>query len=288
MKTGLGLSALCLLLAGIAGEVRADWFGLKDSAAVSSSAPKSSVAPGQASKVARVRWLDKQTNRFQTVVLQAGTTQNLGGLGVSLTKCLADYGGVGGQDLAWLEVREDKRNAPWFAGWMFNTFPEVATLDHPRYDMALVGCGDKPRARAAAPVKPGEVRDVAPPASDSEAPQGNDSESPSASNDPYYVPGVENTARETPPPAGAALAVTPTDVSTSPAATPAGSSPSAAPAAAVQPAAPSQPSAQGPVRPVPPVQPSVQPGAVPESQRVQPASSNVSDPEALQQLMDGR
>lgn len=269
MKKLLALSALCLTISGAAGEARADWFGLTDPvSATTAAAAKAPVAGGTAMASARVRWLDKQTNRVEILVLKAGTAQTPGGLNVAMTKCLADYGNVPGQDVAWIEVREKERSAPWFAGWMFNTFPEVATLDHPRYDLQLVGCGDKPRARAVTPVKPQEVTKEATLENDSESP-GVDSESKS---DPYYVPGVENPAAETPAPAGAAPAVTPTE------SVPVQNVPA-------QPAAPAQPE----VRPMVPGGAAVDPQPVAAGQRLEPAKpADVNDPDALQRMMDGR
>ena len=74
--------------------------------------------------------------------------------------------------MAWLEVREEHRDAPWFAGWMFNTYPEIATLDHPRFDLQLVGCGEQPRAKLAVPVAPAAKDEIKPGAAhdDSEVP----------------------------------------------------------------------------------------------------------------------
>lgn len=136
-------------------------------------------------KSARVMLLDKQTNRRQNLVMIAGTTQIVGSLQIKLTKCLPDYGAVLGQDVAWLEIDESAegngRTAPWFAGWMFNTYPEISTLDHPRYDVQLQGCGVKARAVVKA--------SGSAPIVDS-APIG-DTESGGDNADPFYVPGVE-------------------------------------------------------------------------------------------------
>ena len=148
-------------------------------------------------KSARVILLDKQTNRRQVLVLTSGEAQTVGSVVVTLTKCMPDYAGVLGQDVAWLDVNEGAegsgRNSPWFSGWMFNTYPEISTLDHPRYDVQLQGCGVKVRqvikASGSAPVldsapvgdteTPGDTP-IAP-----EAPAG-----AAGSSDPYYVPGV--------------------------------------------------------------------------------------------------
>lgn len=159
---------------------------------------------GQEFTAARVLWLDKQTNRRQTLVLKPDVAQEVGVvagknsvLSLKMVRCLGDYGAMGGQgslqaigqDVAWLEVRESGREVPWFAGWMFNTYPEVATLDHPRYDLQLLGCGEVARKRGgvvrAKPVS--VVQGKVDEGQDSEAPVG-DTEAPS--DDPFYVKGV--------------------------------------------------------------------------------------------------
>lgn len=100
-------------------------------------------------KSARVTVLDKQTNRRQTLVMVAGQAQTVGSLDLKLTKCLPDYAAQLGQDVAWLDITESANGngsrSDWFSGWMFNTYPEVSTLDHPRYDVILQGCGTKAR-----------------------------------------------------------------------------------------------------------------------------------------------
>lgn len=162
--------------------------------AVSGTAPLPNVG---SDKSARVMLLDKQTNRKQTLVLVASEPQVVGTVQVTLTKCLSDYAATLGQDVAWLDVTESAegngRSAPWFSGWMFNTYPEVSTLDHPRYEVQLMGCGVKARqvvkASGSAPI----VEDG--PIVDTES--GGD-------GDPYYVPGVGPAAVSPSAPAAAA------------------------------------------------------------------------------------
>ena len=165
-----------------------------------------------AEKSARITILDKQTNRRQVLVLLAGEPQTLGTIQVKLNKCMPDYAAVLGQDVAWLDITDGPegsgRAAPWFSGWMFNTYPEVSTLDHPRYDVQLQGCGTKARAIVKA-TGSAPVLDTTAPAVDTETPddestgaEENDSgANASPSSDPYYVPGVEKTGGAAMPPA---------------------------------------------------------------------------------------
>lgn len=267
---------MLLVLLGAAGNAQASWFGLPFGGAsdgVSSSAPEAKAVKrnpagtGTESKTARVMWLDKQTNRRQTVVLQAGSTQSLNGLNVTLNRCLADYDNTLLQDVAWLEVTEKDRGSPWFAGWMFNTFPEIATLEHPRYDLQLIGCGDKPRA------KPSNAKAVVPTVTvtggeDSEAP-GNDSEAPGGDKDPYYVPGVGGDSEA--PPAGDSVLAAPAAVA------PESALPVEAPAAPTPVAQP--PAVQPPVAETTPVAP-----ATPELKPME--NQPADDTQELKRMME--
>lgn len=178
---------------------------VSSTAPVSGTAVSATVPNVGSEKSARVTLLDKQTNRRQTLVMIAGEAQTVGMVQVTLTKCLPDYAAVLGQDVAWLEVLEGAggsgRSTPWFAGWMFNTYPEVSTLDHPRYDIQLQGCGVKARqvvkAGGSAPVLDSE------PVGDTET-----TNDVPAGTDPYVVPGVKD---ETVPVAPAAEQVAPTE-----------------------------------------------------------------------------
>lgn len=209
-------------------------------------------------KSARVTVLDKQTNRRQTLVLIANEPQTLGTLQVKLSKCLSDYEATLGQDVAWLDITENSdgsRSAPWFSGWMFNTYPEVSTLDHPRYDVQVQGCGVKARqivrSSGAAPVL------------DSTAPA--DTESGGGDADPYFVPGVGQPS----------ATVLPTAPSAPAAEEPAAPVDEEAPAPAADTEAPAAPAAQvvAPVEPVGAAQPAAE----------QPANGDQQD---LHRMMD--
>lgn len=178
----------------------AQWMNLARADTTKTTASKAAKDSDGSSGKLRISWLDKQTNRRQIYVLTIGVPATLGDLNVKASRCLQDYGATLGQDVAWLDVTEGAegsgRSAPWFSGWMFNTYPEIATLDHPRYDMQLLGCGEKERkifvrGRTAPPLAPMA------PAGDSESP---DSEEPLPNDDgkdPFYVPGIDKPAAPT-------------------------------------------------------------------------------------------
>lgn len=122
---------------------------------------------------ARLRLLDKHTNRLRDVTLPVGSLSANLPLQVRVRACARDVEGVPGQDVAWLDVL-GLDGAPVFSGWMFNLYPDVAALEHARYDVRLLECARSAKAgpvavpagdKAAKDV--GEVKGV-----DSEAPAG--------------------------------------------------------------------------------------------------------------------
>lgn len=138
---------------------------------------------------ARVRVLNKDSNRLSDVTLVGGQHTMGGPLQFVMKRCVRDIQGVPGQDAAWIEVR-DSTNASLFEGWMFNLYPDVAAVENSRYDVRLLGC-----LRSALP-KPAPVRKAPADTGAGYAPA-RDAEAPQDGEDPNYVPGIEKPAAET-------------------------------------------------------------------------------------------
>jgi hypothetical protein len=103
----------------------------------------------------QVRVLEFASNRLTDIDLVAGQTTTYQELELVLQSCLQDYQGVAGQDVAWVEIYEKAAASDGtfaeaegeipartllFSGWMFNTFTDVSTLDHPKYDVRILSC----------------------------------------------------------------------------------------------------------------------------------------------------
>jgi hypothetical protein len=154
-------------------------------------------ASGQDASSAALRLLDKQTNRISRFVVDINTPATQTPFTLSVGRCVKNVAGVPGQDAAWLDVTPKQGGDKWFNGWMFNTYPDVATLDNPRYDLQLIGCDvsaeDKaPTLLPEIKVDNTEVDDEAPAAA--RTAQEGDSATTGSTNagpDPYYVPGLE-------------------------------------------------------------------------------------------------
>ncbi|MFZ2587403.1 MAG: DUF2155 domain-containing protein [Alphaproteobacteria bacterium] len=174
------LPASCLLLP--ASTHAANWLNF--------SGEPSPTAPAADGSGATLRLLDKNTNRLKDIPLKAGATST-GTVAITLRRCVADVQGIPGQDVAWVDVVETADTKPLYSGWMFNLYPDVATLENPRYDVRLIGCTrpdgtTKPKASTSATAPKVVEESMAP--TDSEAP---DSEAAPTEADPNYIPGVE-------------------------------------------------------------------------------------------------
>ena len=107
---------------------------------------------------AEVRQLDKMTGATSTVTLEAGEEQELGRLRVRLEGChVPEQGGQHGT-VAFLRVWDPQRDGqePVFSGWMFAESPALSALDHPRYDLWVLGCTPVEAAGIGPAEEPGE------------------------------------------------------------------------------------------------------------------------------------
>ena len=91
---------------------------------------------------AEIRQLDKMTGATRTVAIKAGQEQRLGRLRVRVEGCHAPADGGDHGTRAFLRVwdPEQEVDGPAFSGWMFADSPALSALDHPRYDVWILGC----------------------------------------------------------------------------------------------------------------------------------------------------
>jgi hypothetical protein len=92
-------------------------------------------APG-----AKLRILDKLTGEVQDVTLARGQSVVTGRLTVQLDSCRSPADNTVAEADAHLTIMDVASAAPVFAGWMLATAPALSALDHPRYDVWVLGC----------------------------------------------------------------------------------------------------------------------------------------------------
>lgn len=97
----------------------------------------------QAHDGAELQALDKVNARTARLTAKVGEPVHYGTLTVTVKACRAQAEGQGDDAEAWLEIT-DSRIArgvvPVFSGWMFANAPSVSMLEHPVYDIRVLGC----------------------------------------------------------------------------------------------------------------------------------------------------
>ncbi|MBV8061756.1 MAG: DUF2155 domain-containing protein [Alphaproteobacteria bacterium] len=90
-----------------------------------------------------LRVLDKATARVEEVEAETNKTITFGTLLVTPRSCKASLPEETPEAAAFLEIGELKPghpDAPVFRGWMFASSPALSAMEHPVYDIWLIGC----------------------------------------------------------------------------------------------------------------------------------------------------
>ena len=84
--------------------------------------------------------LDKVNAKSSGITLKVGQAADNASLSVSLRACSVRPPDQPQDAAAYLDIRDSRPGAPGFHGWMFSNEPAVNMLEHPVYDLRLVGC----------------------------------------------------------------------------------------------------------------------------------------------------
>ncbi len=105
------------------------------------------MVPAQEKPVAILRALDKMTARVEVLEIPVGKTIQFGTLAIIAQACRTTLPEeTPAESAVYLEVSEFKAGAqvemPVFNGWMFASSPALSAMEHPIYDVWIVGCKD--------------------------------------------------------------------------------------------------------------------------------------------------
>jgi hypothetical protein len=95
-----------------------------------------------AGQTAELALLDKVTARTSAVSVAVGQSTAFGTLSIEVARCVRRPPEEPAESAAWLVVTDQRAAsgvAP-FRGWMFATSPALNPLQHPIYDVRVVGC----------------------------------------------------------------------------------------------------------------------------------------------------
>ena len=102
-----------------------------------------------ASNSAILRSMDKITGRVQKVNVVIGEPLKVGTLSVVVDKCFKKPPEETPENAAFLTITdEDTPQKPVFQGWMFSSNPALSAMEHPVYDIWVVGCGNEYKKEA--------------------------------------------------------------------------------------------------------------------------------------------
>lgn len=93
-----------------------------------------------ASEGADLRFLDKLTSETGDVILGLGQSAKFGRLIVQLDQCRYPTANPASDAQAHLTIIDEATTAVLFNGWMLASSPALSALDHPRYDVWVLGC----------------------------------------------------------------------------------------------------------------------------------------------------
>ena len=90
--------------------------------------------------VASLRTLDKVSGALTDLSLRLGESATFGHLTVTLTACRFPTDNPAADAFAFVEIVDSADRERLFLGWMVASSPALNALDHPRYDLWVLGC----------------------------------------------------------------------------------------------------------------------------------------------------
>ena len=118
------------------------------------------VVPTVEEQTAVVRALDKNTARVEVLDVPVNKPVGFGALIVTARTCRTTLPEETPESAAFIEVSElkpGKSDTPVFRGWMFASSPALSAMEHPIYDIWLIGCKNPVPAPAASTPAPAPV-----------------------------------------------------------------------------------------------------------------------------------
>ncbi len=95
--------------------------------------------------VAVLRALDKVTGRVAEISISKERPYKFGTVFITVHSCRVTTPEEAPESAAFLSVNEfkvDKDKTDIFSGWMFASSPALSAMEHPVYDLWLIGCQD--------------------------------------------------------------------------------------------------------------------------------------------------
>jgi hypothetical protein len=107
--------------------------------------PAHAIVPSIEQPVAILRALDKVTARVEELDVTSNQPLSFGTLNITVRTCRVTPPEETPEAAAFLEISELKpgeKDTPVFRGWMFASSPALSPMEHPVYDIWVIGCKD--------------------------------------------------------------------------------------------------------------------------------------------------
>lgn len=88
----------------------------------------------------QLRVMNKVDSHPQMLTVQVGQSASFGSLTIVPRSCLARPADQIQDWAAYLDITDSRQGEPSFHGWMLAKEPWIGVLQHPVYDVRLVGC----------------------------------------------------------------------------------------------------------------------------------------------------
>lgn len=118
--------------------------------------PAWAAVPSVEKPITVLRALDKVTARVDEIEVQTEKPYKFGTIFITVHSCRVTTPEEQPETASFLEVSEFKpgeAESQIFKGWMFASSPALSAMEHPIYDLWVIGCKDMPGS--AAPATPG-------------------------------------------------------------------------------------------------------------------------------------
>ena len=115
------------------------------------------LVPSQDEPGVILRALDKMNARVGEITAQVGQPLKFGSLTITARACRDTPPEEKPEAAAYLDIIDTKLDGtdqPVFHGWMFASSPALSAMEHPTYDLWVIGCKAAPGAAPATPISP--------------------------------------------------------------------------------------------------------------------------------------
>ncbi|MBS0562199.1 MAG: DUF2155 domain-containing protein, partial [Proteobacteria bacterium] len=91
-------------------------------------------------QAAEIQALDKVNGRSTVLTVPVGKSASYGSLTITVQACVVRPPDQPQDSAAYLVIADSHPDEPGFTGWMVQDSPALAMLQHPIYDIRVVGC----------------------------------------------------------------------------------------------------------------------------------------------------